>query len=204
MGGEAQIAVVDLQGGQPRTGPRVGLPVQASSFVGRERELDDLKGLLAASRLLTLTGAGGCGRTRLALQTAARLAEDFEDGVVFVELAALSDTGLVAEGTARAFGLRPGGLSPAEALRDYLESRETLLVLDNCEHLIEACAELADESKPSPPATSPTTEVRLERSMIRSLEVGAGVRNQPDPSSYFVVQNSWSSPLQMYWAGPFL
>jgi hypothetical protein len=204
MGGEAQIAVVDLQGGQPRTGPRVGLPVQASSFVGRERELDDLKGLLAASRLLTLTGAGGCGRTRLALQTAARLAEDFEDGVVFVELAALSDPGLVAEGTARAFGLRPGGLSPAEALRDYLESRETLLVLDNCEHLIEACAELADESKPSPPATSPTTEVRLERSMIRSLEVGAGVRNQPDPSSYFVVQNSWSSPLQMYWAGPFM
>ena len=88
MGSEAQIAVADLQGGQPRTGPRVGLPVQASSFVGRERELDELKGLLAASRLLTLTGPGGCGKTRLALQTAAYLAEDFEESVGFVELAA--------------------------------------------------------------------------------------------------------------------
>jgi predicted ATPase/DNA-binding CsgD family transcriptional regulator len=145
MGSRSQIAVADLQEGQARTRPRVDLPAQASSFVGRERELDELGGMLASSRLLTLTGPGGCGKTRLALQTAAHLAEDFEDGVGFVELATISSPELVAEGAARALGLRLAGLSPAEALLDYLEPREMLLVLDNCEHLIEACAGLAND-----------------------------------------------------------
>jgi predicted ATPase/DNA-binding CsgD family transcriptional regulator len=145
MGSKAQIAVADLQEGQPRTRLRVDLPAQASSFVGRERELDDLEGMLASSRLLTLTGPGGCGKTRLALQTAAHVAEDFDDGVCFVELATLSSPELVAEGAARALGLRLAGVSPADALLDYLESREALLVLDNCEHLIGACAGLAND-----------------------------------------------------------
>ena len=93
--------------------------MQASSFVGRERELEELEGVVASGRLLTLTGPGGSGKTRLALQTAANLAEDFEDGVCFVELAHLSIPGLVAEGAARALGLRPAGLSPTEALLNY-------------------------------------------------------------------------------------
>jgi len=119
--------------------------LQASSFVGRERELDELEGMLASSRLLTLTGPGGCGKTRLALQAAADLAEEFESGVGFVELASLSATELVAEGVARALGVHWGaGLSPAEALLDHLGPREMLLLLDNCEHLIEGCAGLAD------------------------------------------------------------
>lgn len=119
--------------------------MQASSFVGRERELDELEGLLASSRLLTLTGPGGCGKTRLALQTAAHLAEDFEDGVGFVELASHSAPEFVAEAAARALGVRWGaGLSPAEALLDDLGPKETLVLLDNCEHLIEGCASLAD------------------------------------------------------------
>jgi hypothetical protein len=118
--------------------------MQASSFVGRERELDELGVMLASSRLLTLTGLGGCGKTRLALQTAANLAEDFEGGAGFIELASLTDPELVAEGAARAFGLRPVGLSPDEALLNYLEPRATLLLLDNCEHVIEGCAGLAD------------------------------------------------------------
>ncbi|HEX5850107.1 MAG TPA: tetratricopeptide repeat protein [Rubrobacter sp.] len=139
------MAVTDLREGRVRARPRADLPAQASSFVGRERELDYLGHMLASGRLLTLTGPGGCGKTRLALQAAAHLAEDFEDGVVFVELATLSNPELVAEGVARALGLRMAGASPAEALLDYLESRATLLVLDNCEHLIEACAGLADE-----------------------------------------------------------
>ena len=101
--------------------------------------------MLASSRLLTLTGPGGCGKTRLALQTVARVTEHFEDGVGFVELAPLSAPELVAEAAARALGVRWGGaLSPAEALRDYLAPTETLLLLDNCEHLIEGCAGLAD------------------------------------------------------------
>src|SRR5215210_8453016 len=127
MGRNTQRAVVDLQEGRSR--PRVDLPVQASSFVGRERELDELEGLLASGRLLTLTGPGGSGKTRLALQTAANLAEDFEAGVCFVELAPLSAPELVAEGAARALGLRLAGLSPTEALLDYLAPRETLLLL---------------------------------------------------------------------------
>ena len=123
------------------------LPVQPTPLVGREREVAEVGGLLHEEgvRLLTLTGPGGTGKTRLALQTAAHLAEDFENGVGFVELAPLSGPELVAEGAARALDLRWGaGLSPAEALLDYLEPRETLLILDNCEHLIEACAGLAD------------------------------------------------------------
>jgi predicted ATPase len=78
---------VDRQEGRLRSRPRVDLPVQASSFIGREQELGEMEGMLASSRLLTLTGPGGCGKTWLALQTAANLAEDFEDGVGFVELA---------------------------------------------------------------------------------------------------------------------
>ena len=140
MGSNTQRTVVDLQ----EVSPRVDLPVQASSFVGRERELEELEGVVASGRLLTLTGPGGSGKTRLALQTAANLAEDFEDGVCFVELAHLSIPGLVAEGAARALGLRPAGLSPTEALLNYLAPREMLLLLDNCEHLIEACAGLVD------------------------------------------------------------
>jgi predicted ATPase/DNA-binding CsgD family transcriptional regulator len=144
MGSEARRVVVDRQEGRLRSRPRANLPVQASSFVGRERELDELEGMLASSRLLTLTGPGGSGKTRLALQTAAHLAEDFEDGVGFVELASLAAPELVAEGAARALGVRPAGRTPAEALLDYLEPRETLLLLDNCEHVIEGCAGLAD------------------------------------------------------------
>jgi predicted ATPase len=146
MGSKAQRSVVDRQEGRLRTRPRVDLPVQASSFVGRERELDELEGMLASSRLLTLTGPGGCGKTRLALEAAANLAEDFEDGVGLVELAPLSSPELVAEGAARALKVRWGaGLSPAEALLEYLEPKEMLLLLDNCEHLIEACAGLVDD-----------------------------------------------------------
>ncbi len=124
------------------------LPVQPTPLVGRESEVAEVGRLLRDEgvRLLTLTGPGGTGKTRLALQTAAQLAEEFEHGVGFVELAPLSGPELVAEGAARALDLRWGaGISPAEALLDYLEPRETLLVLDNCEHLIEACAALADD-----------------------------------------------------------
>ena len=120
------------------------LPFEASSFVGRERELAEVEALLASCRMLTLTGTGGCGKSRLALAAAGQ-ATGFKDGVFWVELAAISDGKLVAEAAARALGLRWGaGLSASEALSNHLEPRETLLVLDNCEHLVEACAALAD------------------------------------------------------------
>jgi hypothetical protein len=124
MGSKARRAVVDQEEAQPRSSPRGNLPIQVSSFVGCERELDELEGRVASSRLLTLTGPGDCGKTRLALQTAAQLAEDFEDGVGFVELASLSAPELVAEGVARGLGVRPAWLSPTEALLDHVEHKE--------------------------------------------------------------------------------
>jgi len=130
----------------PGLPPQNNLPLQLTSFVGREREVADLEERLAGeARLLTLIGPGGCGKTRLALSAASRLAAGFEDGLWWVDLAPLSDPDLVAQAVAQALGVREApGRSPTEAVLEHLEGRKTLLVLDNCEHLVEACAALAD------------------------------------------------------------
>ncbi len=120
------------------------LPLQLTSFVGRERELAELERLLRRTRLLTLTGAGGSGKTRLALQAAAEVVQDFPDGVWFVDLAVLADPGLVPQTVASALRLREArGRALSETLPESLKERKLLLVLDNCEHLVEACADLA-------------------------------------------------------------
>src|ERR687894_321943 len=125
--------------------PPNNLPLELSSFVGREKELAEVERLLRDSRLLTLTGSGGCGKTRLALAVASELVEGFEDGVWLVELAPLADPSLVPRAVASPLGFREQpGRSLTEMLSDYLGSKKVLLVLDNCEHLIEACAELAE------------------------------------------------------------
>jgi predicted ATPase/class 3 adenylate cyclase len=122
------------------------LPVQLTSFVGREGEIADVRRLLQSTRLLTLIGPGGTGKTRLALQAAAEVLDHHADGAWLVELAALADPALVDQAVGAAFGLREAaGRSMAQALADYLRSKQLLLVLDNCEHLLEACARLADE-----------------------------------------------------------
>jgi predicted ATPase/DNA-binding NarL/FixJ family response regulator len=119
--------------------------LELSSFVGREKELAEVKRLLGETRLLTLTGSGGCGKTRLALAAAGELAEGFEDGAWLVELAPLADPSLVVQAVAATLGVREQpGRSLTEMLSGYLGSKKLLLVLDNCEHLIEACAELAE------------------------------------------------------------
>jgi predicted ATPase/DNA-binding CsgD family transcriptional regulator len=119
--------------------------LEISSFVGREKELAEVKRLLGKNRLLTLTGSGGCGKTRLALAVASEHLEGFEDGVWLVELAPLSDPSLVPQAVAATLGVREQpGRSLTEMLSGYLGSKKLLLVLDNCEHLIEACAELAE------------------------------------------------------------
>ena len=122
------------------------LPLELSSFVGRARELEEVGRLLSGSRLLTLTGAGGSGKTRLALEAAGHLAREFEDGACLVELAPLSDPDLVAGALASSLGVRDQpDLSPSEAIVRYLYLREMLLVLDNCEYPVDACARLAEE-----------------------------------------------------------
>jgi len=121
------------------------LPIQLTSFVGRERELGELKPLLQASHLLTLTGAGGTGKTRLALRLAAEELESFAAGVWLVELAPLADPALVPHTVAATLGVREQpGRRILDVLRDFVRAKSLLLILDNCEHLIEACAQLAE------------------------------------------------------------
>jgi predicted ATPase len=121
------------------------LPVQLTSFVGRERELAEVLELLERVRLLTLTGPGGSGKTRLALAAAERAAERYPDGVWFVELGGISEPTLVAEATATAVGIRvPARRTAAEAVAEHLAGSRALLFLDTCEHVIGACAALAD------------------------------------------------------------
>jgi non-specific serine/threonine protein kinase len=129
----------------PRTRVTGNLPAELTSFVGRRGELAEVRRLLAGSRLVTLTGVGGVGKTRLALRAAAGLARAFPGGEWLVRLDQLRDEALVAQAVAGALGLQDrGGYAPAAALAEYLAGRQLLLVLDNCEHLVDAVAELAD------------------------------------------------------------
>jgi predicted ATPase/DNA-binding CsgD family transcriptional regulator len=125
-------------GGRGRPGMPGNLPAELSTFVGRADDLERGAGLLGESRLVTFTGAGGCGKTRLARQVAARAAERFPGGVWWVELASLADGALVTERVARALGLQAG---ETEAVVDYFADSTALLLLDNCEHIVEGVAE---------------------------------------------------------------
>jgi predicted ATPase len=124
---------------------RHNLPLQLSSFVGREAELEEIRALLSASRLVTLTGPGGCGKTRLALQVAADLLDGSGGGVWFVDLASLRDERFVAERMASVLGVREDpGIQVADSLARWISGQAMLVLLDNCEHLVEACAKLTD------------------------------------------------------------
>ena len=113
------------------------LPRQLTSFVGRERELSEVRRLLGANRLLTLTGTGGSGKTRLSIELASEVACEFPDGVYFVPLAPLSDPGLVASSIAQNLGLRAASdRALMDRLVSYLRERQILIVLDNYEHLL--------------------------------------------------------------------
>jgi predicted ATPase/class 3 adenylate cyclase len=132
------------------------LPVQLTRFIGRRRELDELVDLLAANRMCTITGTGGAGKTRLALQVAAEVLVSFPDGVWVADLAGVPNGDEVASTVAAELGVREGGSgtyaaprrrakrSGVERLVDHLEYRTALVVLDNCEHIVEHCSRLAD------------------------------------------------------------
>jgi len=122
----------------------VGLRGQATSFVGREREIAEVKRLLTQTRLLTLSGAGGCGKTRLALYVAAELLGEYSDGVGVVELGALTDPALVPQVVAANLEVHEQLHQPVlTTLAQELHGQQLLVVLDNCEHLIKACARLS-------------------------------------------------------------
>ena len=127
---------------------KTNLPIPLTSFIGREKEIKTVKQLLTpegGGRLVTLTGAGGSGKTRLALQVAAELRDAFPDGVWFIQLAPLSNPTLVPQSVVMTLGLHEeANRSTLVIVSDFLHPKRALLILDNCEHLIQACAQLAE------------------------------------------------------------
>src|SRR5215216_99787 len=121
------------------------LPAQLTSFIGREQEIAEAQKLFSSTRILTFIGPGGTGKTRLSLQVAAEQISEFKDGVWLIELAQLADSDYILSTIASTFHLRElQGVPLIDTLTDYLRGKQLLLVLDNCEHLIETCAQLAD------------------------------------------------------------
>jgi predicted ATPase/class 3 adenylate cyclase len=144
-----QIVVPDLPADFPPLNSladtATNLPTQLTTFVGRETEAAEVIRLLAASRLTTLTGSGGCGKSRLSIHVAQQVLAEFPHGVWLVELAPLTDPALIPQTVVAVLGLMDDGRLPAlELLTGFLRSRTLLLVLDNCEHVIEACAQLGE------------------------------------------------------------
>ena len=130
----------------PPDKPPHNLPQALTSFIGRDADIAQLLDLSLGTRLLTLTGSGGCGKTRLSIELGKALLPRFADGVWLVELSALTDPALVPQTAAKAFGLRDApGRSALDLLIEHLTARTALLVLDNAEHLLDACAQLAGE-----------------------------------------------------------
>jgi predicted ATPase/DNA-binding CsgD family transcriptional regulator len=167
---------------QLRSTSRHNLPAPRSSFIGREREMLEVKRELETTRLLTITGAGGSGKTRLALEVARDLLETYSDGVWLVELALLSEEELVPKAVAEAVEVPERRDEPlADTLTEVLGSRELLLVVDNCEHLLEATARLVDVLLDSCP------RLRILATSREGLGVEGEVRwpvpplNAPDP-----------------------
>ena len=121
------------------------LPVPVSTFIGREKEIVTVKRLILENRLVTLTGAGGSGKTRLALQIAHDLLKSFNNNVWFAELASLTDPSLISQKIASTLEIHEQSNRPLlDSIVNYLSTRPSLLVLDNCEHLIEASAEITN------------------------------------------------------------
>ena len=131
---------------------RGNLPAEVTSFIGRRRELSQVREALERYRLVTLRGVGGVGKTRLALHLAADLQRSFADGVWLAELSALRNAELLARTVAASLGLPDQAAGdPVDLLADYLAERHLLLILDTCEHLVDACAKLAEALLPAAP-----------------------------------------------------
>jgi predicted ATPase/class 3 adenylate cyclase len=167
----------------PRSlGSAAHLPQAATSFVGREQEIETLTGLLHQTRLLTLTGPGGTGKTRLALETARRAAAGHRDGAVFVPLDAIRDTELVASAAVEAIGVTEKAASAEEALTAYLANREMLLVFDNFEQVMPAAA-MVDRLLASAPGLCAIVTSRIPLQLYGEQEYRVAPLPTPDLES---------------------
>ena len=170
-----------MSGGRRRAAAG-NLPNELTSFVGRRRELAEVRRLLGAARLVTLTGPGGVGKTRLALRAGAGLARTLPDGAWLVELSPLHDPGLVAESVAGALGLRDkSARSPVPALIKHLAERRLLLVLDSCEHLLAACREVAETLLKSCPGLLVLATSRQPLGIMGEVRLPVPALSLPDP-----------------------
>ena len=163
---------------------RHNLPGERTPFVGRRKELEEIPQLLATSPLLTLTGSGGVGKTRLALRVALAVIEDFTHGVWMVDLGSLSGPELIPETIAAAIGLREhANRSALDTLRDHLRDRQILLILDTCEHVVAACAELVDALLHEAPALRVMTTTREPLSISGEVVYRVPPLSLPDESA---------------------
>jgi predicted ATPase/class 3 adenylate cyclase len=179
-GPTATLRVVPSGGRPPHN-----LPVRLTSFVGRDEEIAEIRRLLDPARLLSLVGAGGGGKTRLAIEFAEAALEDFPDGVWLVELAPLSETSLVVPAVADAFELREeAGIALFDALVARIAESRLLIVLDNCEHLIEACAEVAERILSVCPGITMVTTSREPLRVPGEVVLRVPPLGLPDPDGF--------------------
>ena len=163
------------------------LPVQLTSFVGRDRDLAEGLRLLRSTRLLTLTGPGGTGKTRLTLQMAAEASDDFKDGVFFVPLAPITDPALVPSAVLQVIGVQDvSGRSPADVLLEYVASRQLLLVMDNFEQILDAAPYVAEILKAGP-QTKILTSSRAALRVYGEQEFPIAPLGVPDPAAVLSV-----------------
>ena len=164
--------------------PQNNLPQQLTSFIGREKEQAEIVRLIARNRLVTLTGSGGVGKTRLSLQVAAEVLHRFPDGVWFIELAPLTNPGLIPQSILAALHLgEQAGKTPLQVLEEQLNNKKLLLILDNCEHLIEASARIVHALLMSAPEIKILTTSREILSVEEELNWRVPSLTLPDPHS---------------------
>ncbi|WP_327097981.1 protein kinase [Nocardia vinacea] len=158
------------------------LPLELTSFINRRTEVSELKNLLSSARLVTLTGTGGVGKTRLALRAASSARRGFADGVWSIELADVSDPALLVDVVAATLGVRNESATPLlEVLIDFLSSRETLLVLDNCEQIVEAVAKLTETLLRTSPELRILTTSREPLNIAGEAVLRVAPLSVPDP-----------------------